>query len=87
MPNKVQMNPAYCWTCDECGRDNFVRAVRADISEEESLDKLRKMGQLQPYEELPEGVEGDWITYPDHVKCNHCEAEFDSENPGDIEGE
>lgn len=27
----VEMHPAHVWTCDECGRDNFVRAMRQPI--------------------------------------------------------
>lgn len=32
---RVEMRPAYNWTCPECGRDNFQRSILAEASEEE----------------------------------------------------
>lgn len=66
MPD-VELHPAYSWTCDECGRENFARAVVP-----ESLEG-----------ELPEGFDDEaydgvqWIMKPERVTCSACGAEFD----------
>lgn len=68
----VELRTAFEWTCEDCGRDNFVRAVVP-----ESLDGV-----------IPEGLElgdfegGEWVMKPDAVTCGHCGAGFGVEEDG-----
>ena len=75
----VELRPAFTWTCDDCGRDNFGRMVRL---EPESID----LDDLPPdldgdaiREWLASGGEGDFLTHPRRVTCGDCGAAFDAE--------
>lgn len=79
MSKKVEMRPAYQWTCDSCGRDQFESAIVADFSEEDRLETAKSLGLVEEYAtEIPEDLTGDFMTYPDSVKCNHCDSEFET---------
>lgn len=64
---KVEMRPAYNWTCPECGRDSFCRSISAEVT----LEDCEQMGLP------PEAAgQGRWMTYPNHVVCEHCGIKF-----------
>lgn len=71
MDEKVEMRLAYEWTCPSCGRDNFERALVAELSTEDKAEMLEDLG----YEPEP----GEFMTRPDDVTCPHCGAEFETE--------
>lgn len=63
----VELHCAYVWTCEECGRDSFVRAVIVEMSEEDARGMMEAHG----------GEPDDWktgmlMTRPDEVTCDHC---------------
>lgn len=70
MGQRVEMRPAYNWTCPECGRDNFCRSVVAEITPED----CEEMG-LDPEDGEAE-TQGRWQTYPNNVVCEHCGVKF-----------
>lgn len=85
---KVELHPAHIWTCEDCGRDNFERCVEAEMPDDERAEMFRKFHHMQEYEELPEGWEGfGMVTAPEEVTCQHCGAEFETEEHGTIEDE
>jgi hypothetical protein len=80
---------AFCWDCDECGRENFCRGIEANLDEaharELMMDPLRIDGHydaiadIDPEADRPEYVENmisRVILAPPHVKCEHCGAEY-----------
>jgi hypothetical protein len=71
MEKKVELRPAYVFDCDECGRENFVRGIVPEFSEEE-LAEIRLEQGIEPWEM------GDFVTMPEVVKCQHCNAVFES---------
>jgi hypothetical protein len=73
---KVELHSAYCWTCDECGRDNFVRSIVAELSAEDRAEGARQMG-CDP----ADIVTGEWATRPDEVTCQHCGTMFEALDP------
>jgi len=76
----VQIRPAYEWTCDNCGRNNFVSAIVADFDESDRLQVAIDLGLLDPFEtEVPEELTGDFVTYPYEVECSHCGSEYEVE--------
>lgn len=66
---KVELHQAFQWTCEECGRDNFARAVVP-----ESLE-----GQIPEGLELEDFEGGQWVTAPNRVTCEHCGERFETE--------
>lgn len=74
--NKVELRPAYEWTCDECGRGCFVGGVIVEVDEAMKAD-LRKSNLDKP----PMLETGYWQTEPTEVACSHCGAEFEVESP------
>lgn len=81
---KIEMRPAYQWTCDECGRDQFESAMVADFTEEDRLETAKSLGMIDEYcTEIPEDLEGDFVSHPERVKCNACGAEFETVHPHD----
>ena len=64
----VELHQAFLWTCEECGRDNFERAITHEPGDDDE-------------DEIPEGFEGVWLTAPTEVTCKHCGEEFDIADP------
>lgn len=75
MSEKVEMRCAYEWTCPDCGRDNFERAMVMELSEEDRVEMEEEHG-IEP------GATGDWVSRPDEVTCPHCGGEFETEDFG-----
>lgn len=75
----VELHPAHVWTCDECGRDNFVRAIVYEPLEDE-LDGLLESAGIDrvDYDEWTANPAngGVFTTMPGSVACDHCKAEF-----------
>lgn len=60
----VEIHQAFLWTCDDCGRDNFERAITVSP---------------ETIEEWVEGIgEGAWLRAPDRVTCSHCGTNFET---------
>ncbi len=68
----VELHPAHCWTCDECGRDNFRVGFAAEPSPEERAEFEEATGQAF--------VMDEWTTAPDEVTCAHCGETFRTEH-------
>lgn len=66
---RVELVPAWLWTCDECGRDNFERSIVAELSAEE-MDELKQDHGIEEFHE------GDFLSAPDQVVCQGCGEEF-----------
>lgn len=73
--SKVEIRPAFEWTCDECGRNNFSSATIRNATPEEMAEAL----------EFGESVEV--ISVPTEVECSFCGCEFevDDSQVGDSE--
>jgi hypothetical protein len=67
----AELTTAFMWICEDCGRDNFERAVV--LSTEEAKAKG------YPEELL---ADGEFCRAPDKVTCGHCGAEFETEDMG-----
>lgn len=76
---KARLRVAYGWTCDNCGRDNYVEGMAVDMPKSEQEAQLRHMGMLEPYEELPDDVGGEFVMIPDWVTCTHCKGSYETE--------
>lgn len=54
----TELHAAFCWDCDNCGKENFVRAIEGDIDEaamEAQLDQIVPELIATEAEELDDG--------------------------------
>ena len=70
----VELHGAFMWDCDECGCENFVRAVKPllDADEGITIETLGRYGTTID----------ECFMAPDSVECIHCGAEFDTSEDG-----
>lgn len=86
MNNKplADLNGAYVWDCDNCGTENWCRAIT--LSSEEAKE-------LEAHEGIEVDDEGEWKTCPEEVTCSLCGSVYrtfddlseEFEAPGDID--
>lgn len=69
----VELRPAYVWDCPECGRENFMRGLVPEFSDEDR-EALRQEHGITPWDE------GDFVMMPDRVECKHCSEVFCTEH-------
>jgi hypothetical protein len=83
---KVEMRHAYQWTCESCGCDQFETAMVAEFNEEDRLETAKRCGLIEEFAtEVPEELQGDFVTHPERVTCNNCGASFETKDPHDDE--
>jgi hypothetical protein len=68
---QVEIRLAYAWDCEDCGRENFERAVVYELSPDERRELLEQG-------DSPET--GNWLVPPERVKCHHCGSEFETKH-------
>lgn len=69
---KVELHPAFVWDCDECGRENFERAIIPPFqSIAEERHAYEALG-LTPGEGFP-------VVAPFTVLCRRCGTQFDTD--------
>jgi len=79
MTEKVEMRPAYQWTCDGCGRDNFESSIVIELTEDDRLDQARHMGLIGEFDTVvPDYLEGRFESYPESVTCKFCSKTYDT---------
>lgn len=76
MSERVELRPAYEWTCEACGRDNFTRGLVREMSPED-------LYQLRIEYGVEECAIGNFVCVPPTVKCQGCGSEFPASITGD----
>ena len=73
-PAQIRLHQGWWWTCEECGRDNFERAVIQEVTPTEA-DILSEYSGRPAEEIIKAGV----TPIPLTVVCNYkdCENNFD----------
>jgi hypothetical protein len=69
---QVELHPAFVWDCDECGSQNFERAVIPPFQDEEEERMAREICDIAPDEGFP-------VMAPGHVTCRVCGHEFETD--------
>jgi hypothetical protein len=72
----VELHQAFAWDCEECGRENFERAVQAEMTPEEAKEFAAKQGVISEDELNDPDFSGCFLMAPKSVKCKHCGNEF-----------
>ena len=76
MDKSVDLRPAFAWTCDNCGKDNYCEGIIPDVKEiTPDIPELEELNKL-------EGARSAWIMIPNKVMCNNCKAMFITIPPG-----
>lgn len=70
--DKVELHQAFMWDCHDCGTENFARAIRPELSEEEIQELKEEFG-------LEEGEEGIFLMAPKVVTCSNCGKNYETE--------
>lgn len=75
----VELRQAFMWTCDECGAENFARAIAVESkTQQEVEEQIRGDLGLEEYESIPEGHGGQFVMAPTTVTCTHCCTEYET---------
>ncbi len=77
----VELHQAFTWICDDCGRDNFSRAIRVEPESIEGQEIAQLVNRAvaeanEATETLGLMVNGDWIMAPEVVRCTYCKSLF-----------
>lgn len=72
--NNVELRLAYEFTCEECGRDTFIRPIA--VGEEEQQELQEEFKELTANFELPDTLKGNYSMIPTEVSCRHCDSKF-----------
>jgi len=59
----------YVFDCDNCGRENLVRPIRPELSEDERLQARQDLG-IQPWED------GELCMMPEETECFFCGTKY-----------
>lgn len=70
---KVELHNAYQWDCEECGKENFCRAVTVEMTPEDIEEMQAEHGG-----DSEDWQTGEWMTRPDEVTCAHCGKTFET---------
>lgn len=69
MMQSVELRPAYEWTCEECGRDQFAKVVIPEMSDEDATELANDLG-FDPEDG------GRFMYIPEQVTCCFCKSQF-----------
>ena len=78
----VELHGAFVWDCEECGRENYERAIEGSVDEAALLSDANQIsGRLIAPEfdsdELgPEILVQCVVIAPKQVRCKHCGNSF-----------
>ena len=69
---QVELHPAFVWDCDECGRQNFERAIIPPFQSAEEEQHAREILNITPEEGFP-------VMAPCQVSCRLCGQVYDTD--------
>lgn len=77
MSGVAELHSAFVWDCDQCGRENFSRAIECHI-EPECLEQVTSFlaVQLDRQENEADFLVQKVVAYPKYVNCQFCHQNF-----------
>lgn len=80
----VEVETAFTWWCDDCGKQNFGLPTRAELTNEEKAEAYRHLHDLEHWEALPEGwSDFELVTLPRSVQCEQCKTRYKTRHPAE----
>lgn len=75
--NNVELHRAFFFTCDECGRDTFVRGIKLE-PESELYSELTEAVEAMP--DFDSDDDFEWMLAPEVVTCSFedCNQTFET---------
>lgn len=70
---EVELHQAFFWTCNQCGKDNFIYAVTVRLSEEQVQEVVKERGGTEDF-----WRNGAYLQTPNKVTCKFCSAQYKS---------
>lgn len=84
----AELHGAFCWDCDECGHENFVRGIEAELEEAVAREVCEDLIDVH-FDCIPETNDGYFaesrsiitrvVIAPQHVKCVSCGKSYPTE--------
>jgi hypothetical protein len=74
--DKVRLRRIFEWWCPACSVVNLAPYELIEVTEEE----LRALHDLEPWQEVPEGVDAEAVAMPCVVVCGKCGVEFETDD-------
>lgn len=74
---QVELRPAFEWTCETCGRNQYESGIVAEMSPEDRIRLAASMG-IGPEDiaDCSEQLSGEFMLMPEQVICEACGSEF-----------
>lgn len=73
----VELQTAYRWICEDCGREHFAMPIKAEFGDGEKEAAYREMNDIDDWDLLPEGWDNfEMMSIPEAVACGDCGAMF-----------
>lgn len=69
---RVELWPAFGWTCPKCEQRNFENAIYAELNAEERAELREEHG-------VNESQTGDWMRAPTEVVCSVCGTLYETD--------
>jgi hypothetical protein len=84
MPNsEVQLEAAFVWTCEGCGRTNYGRFITVELDEDQKQIIQDAISDILDIDVEPKT--GDWVSLPKRVRCKRCKTIYDTIPIGGID--
>lgn len=65
----IKLEPAFAWTCPECGERHLMEGVIAELNAYERIEMAEDHG-------IDSEQTGEWITAPATVTCEECDSYY-----------
>jgi Zn finger protein HypA/HybF involved in hydrogenase expression len=73
----IELNSAYHWICPKCNNDNFILPQKMELT---PVEKDRLYKTLNKFGNSACLTNKEFVVIPEVVICEHCNAEFYTEN-------
>lgn len=73
---RVELHPAWFWRCLRCEAQNYSACAVIEKTDADAEQAVRKSLGLDEWQDIPEGVGGEFYTKPTSVTCIKCGEAF-----------
>lgn len=70
---ETELRPAFGWTCEDCGSDNYEACLMVDLTPKQTADIMRQVTGID-YDD--DNFSGSFPVIPPRVTCRFCKSKF-----------